>query len=88
LFKSSNLKSNLSEEGINNWKHVSKYLKTHETSSDHFKSSKKLLLAERNASGIGSQLQQLLSEEKRWRAVFGRLRAVVLFLFSVQRNIR
>jgi hypothetical protein len=27
LFKSSNLKSNLSEEGINNWKHISEYLK-------------------------------------------------------------
>jgi hypothetical protein len=43
------------------------------------------LLAEsssvRNASGIGSQLQQqLLSEEKHWRAVLERLIAIVLFL--------
>jgi hypothetical protein len=84
LLKSSNLKSNFSQEGINNWKHVSDYLKSHETYSNNFKSSKKWLLAEsgiRNTSGIDSQSQQqLLSEEKRWRAVLGRLVAIVLFL--------
>jgi hypothetical protein len=81
LFKSSNLKSNLSEEGINNWKHVSEYLKSHKT-SDHFESSKKWLLAEsstRNASGIDSQLQ-LLCEEKHWRVVLEQLIAIVLLL--------
>jgi hypothetical protein len=82
LFKSSNLKSNLSEEEIKNWKHVSEYLKSHKTFSDHFKSSKKWLLVEssiRNASGIDSQLR-LLHKEKCWRAVLERLTAIVLFL--------
>jgi hypothetical protein len=43
----------------------------------------KWLLAEssrRNASGIDSQIQQLLSEEKRWKAVLERLIPIVLFL--------
>jgi hypothetical protein len=55
-----------------------------ETSSDHFKSNEKWLLAEysiRNASGTDSQLQQqLLIKEKHWRAVLKREIATVLFL--------
>ena len=76
--------SKLSSEGINNWKHMSEYLKSHESSTDHFKTCKMWLLAPSNirkVGGIDKQLQEhVIKEQNYWRAVLERLMSITLFL--------
>ena len=68
-----NNRSQLGQSGINNWKHIGKYLMQHETSSEHFICYGKWRDAEKNLlgnKGIDSELQAAIQKEaEHWKGV-------------------
>jgi len=81
-----------SHKGVNDWKHLSEYLKSHENSKHHkecmfdwFRLQKGLAAGKTIDADTQAQIE---SEQQRWRDVLQRLLAIVKFLASHNLSFR
>ncbi|XP_060860168.1 zinc finger MYM-type protein 5-like [Metopolophium dirhodum] len=77
-------RSNLSKDGLKDWKHVNEYLKTHENSPHHIKCASMWLetnirLKENKSIDAGLQ-KQIVAEREHWKKVLERLIEITIFL--------
>jgi hypothetical protein len=84
LFKSNQSKCLLASDGLNDWKHLSGRLKTHESSVEHITNMNawnELRLRLRNNQTIDDDFQRKIAKEKQhWRQVLVRIVSAVKFL--------
>ncbi|KAI3505608.1 hypothetical protein L1887_27741 [Cichorium endivia] len=84
IFKSTYQKGYLTNEGYNDWKHLSERLKEHENSNEHIvcmnKWNEAKLRLDKNLT-IDDELQQeIIKEKERWRQVLRRIIAAIRYL--------
>lgn len=84
LYYSDKTKSSLATVGINNWKHITEYLKSHENSPEHLKCFVNWFEASRRLKTnktIDKNLQSLIIRERdHWRLVLDRMCNIILYL--------